>query len=237
MIKFFRKIRQKLLFGSKFSKYLVYAIGEIVLVVIGILIALQINNLNEAKKERNLERTYLLGILDDLRTDTTSINKVVIPNFLNNHRVKHRYLDSLERNNLLQIDSLVSKVASPTNLASSGLSFHPTVGTYNSLISDGNSAILRDKELFNEIQELYEVWYKRNNEYGMRRDQLMDDISFKYSYNFKYETRKEQLQNKDLKADLWLMLNRKRQYVGMLQEIEREIVSIIKRIENQIVND
>ena len=50
MIKFFRKIRQKLLTENKFSKYLLYAIGEIFLVVIGILIALQINNWNERQK-------------------------------------------------------------------------------------------------------------------------------------------------------------------------------------------
>ena len=63
---------------NKFSKYLIYAIGEIILVVIGILIALSINNWNEEKKLRKLERTYLLGILDDLKTDTTKINTVVI---------------------------------------------------------------------------------------------------------------------------------------------------------------
>jgi hypothetical protein len=54
MIKFFRKIRQRLLTENKFSKYLLYAIGEIVLVVIGILIALQVNNANETRKS-NLE--------------------------------------------------------------------------------------------------------------------------------------------------------------------------------------
>jgi hypothetical protein len=55
MIKFFRKIRQSLLTENKFSKYLLYAIGEIVLVVIGILIALQINNYNQERivKEQN----------------------------------------------------------------------------------------------------------------------------------------------------------------------------------------
>ena len=52
MIKFFRKIRQRLLTENKFSKYLLYAIGEIILVVIGILIALQINNANEANNPR-----------------------------------------------------------------------------------------------------------------------------------------------------------------------------------------
>jgi sensor domain CHASE-containing protein len=59
MIKFFRKIRQKMLTENKFSKYLLYAIGEIILVVIGILIAIQLNNLNENRKERDRELTFL----------------------------------------------------------------------------------------------------------------------------------------------------------------------------------
>lgn len=78
MIKFFRKIRQKLLSENKFSKYLLYAIGEIILVVIGILIALQINNRNEEQKENiallqnlsiikgNIEGDLIL--LDSLKT-------------------------------------------------------------------------------------------------------------------------------------------------------------------------
>lgn len=50
MIKFFRKIRKQLLTENRFSRYFVYAIGEIVLVVIGILIALQLNNWNEIRQ-------------------------------------------------------------------------------------------------------------------------------------------------------------------------------------------
>ncbi|MFT6995454.1 MAG: hypothetical protein ACJA1P_002199 [Maribacter sp.] len=49
MIKFFRHIRKQLLSENKFSKYMLYAIGEIALVMIGILLALQVNNWNEAK--------------------------------------------------------------------------------------------------------------------------------------------------------------------------------------------
>ena len=59
MIKFFRKIRQKLLSENKFSKYLIYAIGEIALVVIGILIALQINNWKEQRRENINEQAIL----------------------------------------------------------------------------------------------------------------------------------------------------------------------------------
>ena len=69
MIKFFRKIRQKLLSEGKTGKYFKYAIGEIALVVIGILIALQINNWNETRKENNLKQNYYRQILEDLKVD------------------------------------------------------------------------------------------------------------------------------------------------------------------------
>lgn len=71
MIKFFRKIRQKLLSENKFSKYLLYAIGEIILVVIGILIALQINNANENRKTRVIETSYLERLKVDLKENKT----------------------------------------------------------------------------------------------------------------------------------------------------------------------
>ena len=66
MIKFFRHIRKSLLNEGKTSKYFKYAIGEIVLVVIGILIALQINNANENRKEKIIESSYLKRLIIDL---------------------------------------------------------------------------------------------------------------------------------------------------------------------------
>jgi len=70
MIKFFRKIRQNLISENKFSKYLIYAIGEIILVVIGILIALQINNWNEQQKLRKLEVSYYKNLQIDMVKDS-----------------------------------------------------------------------------------------------------------------------------------------------------------------------
>ena len=67
MINLFKKIRKKLLSKNKFSSYLIYAIGEIVLVVIGILIALQINNWNEYKKKEQYELSLLKEIKKILR--------------------------------------------------------------------------------------------------------------------------------------------------------------------------
>ena len=77
MIKFFRKIRQELLSENRFSKYLIYAIGEIVLVVIGILIALQINNWNEGRKNDQKEALLIKNIIEDLQLDADHINKAL----------------------------------------------------------------------------------------------------------------------------------------------------------------
>jgi hypothetical protein len=77
MIKFFRKIRQNMIKENKVSKYLLYAFGEIVLVVIGILIALNINNRNiEHQKEVRMQ-SILQSISDDLATDILKINEVL----------------------------------------------------------------------------------------------------------------------------------------------------------------
>jgi len=78
MIKFFRKIRQNLLSEGKTGKYLKYAIGEIVLVVIGILIALQINNWNQAKQEEQLEVNYLKGIKTNLNDDIIELERLFV---------------------------------------------------------------------------------------------------------------------------------------------------------------
>jgi len=76
MIKFFRKIRQRLLTENKFSKYLIYAVGEIILVVIGILIALQFNTWQMEKKDRQIEKTLLKNIKRDLESDIHELRNV-----------------------------------------------------------------------------------------------------------------------------------------------------------------
>lgn len=75
MIKFFRKIRKKLLSEGRFSKYLIYAFGEILLVVAGILIALQINIWNENRKNNEYEQNYLERILSDLNKDQNELQR------------------------------------------------------------------------------------------------------------------------------------------------------------------
>lgn len=69
MLRFFRQLRQRLIIESQFSRYLLYAIGEILLVVIGILIALQVNNWNEERKNDKKVAKYTEGLIADLKKD------------------------------------------------------------------------------------------------------------------------------------------------------------------------
>lgn len=73
MIKFFRHIRKSLLMENKTGKYFKYAIGEIILVVIGILIALQVNNWNETRLEQNKIKKYAKSLIEDLKNDIKMI--------------------------------------------------------------------------------------------------------------------------------------------------------------------
>ncbi|RPA68537.1 hypothetical protein EF405_08100 [Cyclobacteriaceae bacterium YHN15] len=88
MIKFFRKIRQKLLKENRVTRYLVYALGEIVLVVIGILIALSINTWNENRKDRAMEANYLKGISENLEGNISELEALILDEDIQSPKVK-----------------------------------------------------------------------------------------------------------------------------------------------------
>ncbi len=76
MLKIFRKLREQVLIENKISKYLLYALGEITLVVIGILIALQVDSSKETKKNAKVEEDYLKGIVTELDLDIYDLKEL-----------------------------------------------------------------------------------------------------------------------------------------------------------------
>lgn len=105
MAKLFRHIREKLVRENRFTRYIVYAIGEIILVVIGILIALQINNWNEDRKEKIKEIKLLSALQEDFQTNQKNLQKA-----LNSYpKIEHRLesqLTFLGNTNQLMNDSI-----------------------------------------------------------------------------------------------------------------------------------
>ncbi len=125
MIKFFRKIRQKLIEQSKVRSYLLYAIGEILLVVIGILIALSINNWNEANKNAKREKAFLINLQQDLISDSLRLNgieeslKTAVSYkrvFENQMKGKDTDPDSLNAHFLMQYNLLIDFVPNSTTV-------------------------------------------------------------------------------------------------------------------------
>lgn len=154
MIKFFRKIRQKLLSEGKTGRYFKYAIGEIILVVIGILIALSINNWNEARKLEMVELDILKGIKQNILMDTIDLNHnmrrfkemnkrdtIVI-----NHLASKKTFDSTVENNL-------------TDLWRSNITLTLHTSYFDEAKTKGLS-IISNKSLRDSISRLYEFRYE-----------------------------------------------------------------------------
>ena len=104
MIKFFRKIRYKLMSENKTSRYFKYAIGEIVLVVIGILIALQINNWNEGRKEKAEEKKLIKQLLEDTKNDSIFYNSRLL--LFKNQVTSFQSLIDLCKQNIADVNSV-----------------------------------------------------------------------------------------------------------------------------------
>jgi len=139
MIKFFRKIRQNLLMENKTGKYLKYAIGEIILVVIGILIALSINNWNERRKDRIREYAILMQLQEEYTANLEQLEaKMQLRNTVINCSLK--VLKYMETPKIIGRDSVL--------LFLSGVNNDPTFDPIqNDLISSGSLRLIRNQKL------------------------------------------------------------------------------------------
>ncbi len=135
MIKFFRRIRKSLLSENKFSKYFLYAIGEIILVVIGILIALQINTWNEGKKTKEEELKYLLLIKQEMQGNlhTLRLEKKVLANFIAS---LSQLLELYATPDTRISNKKLSEILVP--ILSNDMDFYFKDGTLKEVISTGN---------------------------------------------------------------------------------------------------
>ena len=148
MIKFFRKIIQKMLTENKFSKYLIYAIGEIILVVIGILIALQINNWNEQCKANQQESLLIRQLQLDVKSN---LNKLVELN--ERLQINKQGIDSLiARINKKHYDLMVPIFLSQALRKSE---FNNASSGYN-LMQNGKASFISDEDILKSVLTIYE---------------------------------------------------------------------------------
>lgn len=178
MIKFFRKIRQNLLWEGKTGKYLKYAIGEIVLVVIGILIALQINNWNETRKQHIAEREFITSVKNDLKQDNAFIQLIIkgIEPRTEAFETLNRDLPNLYHKERKSLDSVFNIYFK------SQRTFYPISGSYESAVSGNQLTAFRNKDLIHKVVKLYNSTYDRLIDNGQTLDERWEFLSKKYSH-------------------------------------------------------
>ena len=151
MLKFFRQIRQRLLNENRFSKYLLYAVGEIFLVVIGILIALQVNNWNEGQKDNHLEQEYYCKLLDDVTQDMLQVEQLIQ---LTDKRIAaSNDLIYLLQSSKYEVDDVMDKTLNAISLIT--YTFRPSKATFEDLKSSGNLILIRENETKTKIIDYY----------------------------------------------------------------------------------
>jgi hypothetical protein len=250
MIKFFRHIRKNQIMENRTSKpalpverYFKYAIGEIVLVVIGILIALQINNWNENRKEHKMGMQFLKGIQEDLKKDihlTDSIlesNKQAFSILSSIDSVFHKkpYYYAKDYTHFFgQPDTLNFAMVFYRNT-----SFRSINSTYKSLIADGKSGLIKNTALFQEIQQIY----NENHERLASSYEVIKTIETKVGWAYPFEKQHwsysdlKRTKDKKIFADLFTFTEQKYWYSLNLERIKKNSKHVISLIDKEISND
>jgi hypothetical protein len=170
MLKFFRRIRQNLLLQGKTSRYFKYAIGEIVLVMIGILLALQVNNWNENRKDIAKEQQILLSLQEEFKQN---IKELEFDHQINLNCINAiRALLNFDETGDFETRTIDSLMGQAYNFAT----FDARLGVYNDISSSGNLELIRDSKLRYKLNQ----WTGELNDYRedhiIRRDYWIHKI-------------------------------------------------------------
>ncbi|WGK65860.1 DUF6090 family protein [Croceiramulus getboli] len=251
MIKFFRHIRQSMINQNRTRKYLLYAIGEIILVVIGILIALQINNWNEERKQENLEQDYLQALKKEFENNLKEADRVIKLNadLLKNAQEMATYTGP-------DIPRIAEKRFGELffGTINAEVQYRPGSGVTHEILSSGKLNIFQNKELKNALASLdgllLSIRFQEKEELSLFRYELMflgqDNVSLRkmahdaYGENFGVD------QGRFLDSNLHLLQskrfdNRLMGFIytsgyldGRYRELKKHIEEIISIIDSQL---
>mgnify|MGYP001097426249 CR=1 FL=1 len=252
MIKLFRYIRQRLLLENKFGKYLTYAIGEIILVVIGILIALSINNYNDNRQQRKIEQAYLLSLQSEFKTNLEKINNCLTEN--------HNQVKAVE--NMLALfddnvrDNTSEKETSDIiySVFKGVVTYIPSKGVVTDIISSGNLNLIQNEKLrqkiasfessldFLKIQEVSTHEMKKELQKQLNENGSVRKVLINKGFNFEHQSISDTASNKKVFGlikfentllDYYLTINAtngSRFFGGIKEQIEQILVELDSEI-------
>lgn len=253
MITLFRRIRRKLLSENRITRYLLYALGEILLVVIGILIALQVNNWNQQRIQLNKEKVYLKEIRRSLLKDTTAQNRVVRFN-----RAKVEIINGLivemgktksKSAHLLYLFGTLNRVSpNEGNLVHYDV-FEQNRAAFDNMVQAENIDLIREDSLRFMLTEYYrgDIVESGTQErvkqivrdftdliipWGITRESAQLIMNLETSYPSAEEL--EPINNPRVAGQLFLMLKNAESQTAFLKEIQDNTIRIIERIDRYL---
>ena len=171
MIKFFRHIRKSLIEKNQMGKYFKYAIGEIILVMIGILLALQVNNWNNQRQEANKEQTILKNLRSDFKANIVEFNRIY-------NSCEGSYKSSIKLLEIIKGDNSINPVEVETLLSSIINDFYSldlNSASIDEIKSSGSLNIIKDSELRKQLSN-----------WSFIEADTEDDIQIYYNYMFDF---------------------------------------------------
>ena len=181
MIKFFRKIRYDLMEQNKTGKYLKYAIGEIVLVVIGILIALQINNWNQQRIQNKNEQLALENLKQDFEYNYKTLDSILTET---KNNIETQFLILNHTGNKPKTMTRAGFNTSLNDLNDIN-EFYPRNGYLDDLVNSGSLGIIQNQKLRNKLSSwnpVFDFIKSRENELETARDRVSHMIIEKGSW-------------------------------------------------------
>ena len=193
MVHFFRRIRQKLLANNQMKKYILYAIGEIALVMIGILLALQVNNWNEGRKNRLKEKVYLENLKSDLVLDIdrqkdrlnkiaykASLFKAIDPSFQIRDSLHGKIMDNIHLDSI-QLRTLIDR----------GQNNRFILGTYNAIKDNGDIRLISNEDIYVNVITIYNNHRQSHESLYADLKEIEAQLKYKYAKEIKYQNPKE----------------------------------------------
>ena len=256
MIKFFRKIRFDLMQNNNTGRYLKYAIGEIILVVIGILIALQINNWNQAYQIKNNNKLYLTKMLKDLNFIDERLNSIIYTYSKDNNsdypslNEAIRDCDSLLKLTYRGLQKKDLEYLINAEPDQGGTLLNINDNTYKELLNTGKLYSLGSEDLVEAIQNYYklcerETEYQKQNIEDMERGLIKFEDGFNLLFmdyehipndfnikNYPYYFNKDSKEYKNYQLGLSLMLNSQKNNMQKMENIieaTRQLKIIIQK--------
>lgn len=249
MIKFFRHIRQRMIKENRISKYLLYAIGEIVLVVIGILIALQINNWNQQRQQNDQEKIYLEDLKRDLIFDIETLDDKAAQNETAIENVT-KVLTLISSKTDFSVEDKLKLYVLLDPLCSESY-FIPEQGTIHQIEASSAGDYIQNKALKDQVFryyssreregknmehsiQLYQHHYITPNVLSIGVDPALSEVAFNGTYDLESTDFSSLLKNKQFITALFIKKSASTKQNKMYQRAQKEAEQIIALIDDEL---